>query len=76
MVLHPQGDDMPIFLKKKKILPYMFKLRQNFSQIVMSQNSKLQNYVSSIYLYGKEFVVQECNSYFTILDLKDNLIKY
>ena len=64
MVLHPQGDDMPIFLKKiKKILPYMFKLRQNFSQIVMSQNSKLQNYVSSIYLYGKDFVVQECNSY-------------
>jgi len=62
MVLHPQGDDMPIFLKKKN-LPYMFKLRQNFSQIVMSQNSKLQNYVSSIYLYGKEFVVQECNSY-------------
>ena len=52
------------FLEEVKInLPYMFKLRQYFSQIVMNQNSKSQNYVSSIYLYGKEFVVQECNGY-------------
>ena len=46
MVLHPQNDDMPIVFEEKNNLPYMFKFGQNFSQIVMNQNSKLQDYVS------------------------------
>jgi len=46
MVLHPQNNDMPIVFEEEKILPYMFKFRQSFSQIVMNQNSKLQDYVS------------------------------